>query len=306
MSPSPKASPSSKVSHLSNMENLHVEKTKPDKYGQRHVNENPDLISRQLLLLEDYLAKLAPDESTGIKEAEERCPSIVGSDEHKLAFLRSEMFNAKLAAKRFAKYWNKRIELFGEKAFMPLTIDGSMSDEDIVALSTGFASVLPGKDETGRALVWVDASFLDTTKYSRESMIRALMYIEEAVLEDESVQRKGVIFINYNGNNPKFSQFDRRMISMWASSTKGCMPIRVSAIYILQIPTLFVVLLNLLKYLLGIRLAKRLLVIPGTNEQNLRCLVKRGIPKESLPTEIGGDFMLKQEAWVNERKQAGK
>uniref|UniRef100_A0A6S9ANQ1 CRAL-TRIO domain-containing protein n=1 Tax=Ditylum brightwellii TaxID=49249 RepID=A0A6S9ANQ1_9STRA len=138
------------------------------------------------------------------------------------------------------------------------------------------------------------------------TQIRALMYIEEAALEDESVQRKGVIFINYNGNNPTFGQFDRHLIGQWASSTKGCMPIRVSAIYILQIPTLFVVLLNLLKYLLGARLAKRLLIIPGSNEKCLTRLEKRGIAKELLPIEIGGKLMLDQEEWVRERMQAGK
>lgn len=285
---------------------LQMEKTKPDIYGQRHIFETQQLISEKLSLFEAHVAELSEEESIGVQQAEKRCPAIVKSREHRLVFLRSEVFNAKLAAKRFAKYWNKRVELFGEKAFAPLTIEGSLDDEDKIALSSGFAVPMPGKDKSGRGLVWVDASYLDTTKYSRESMIRALMYIEEAVLEDESAQRKGVIFVNYNGNHPTFGQFDRQLIGQWASSTKGCMPIRVSAIYILQIPTLFVVLLNLLKYLLGTRLAKRLLIIPGANDIILKRLEKRGIAKDLLPTEIGGKFVLDQEHWIRERIQAGK
>mmetsp|Transcript_51421 Transcript_51421/g.76924 ORF Transcript_51421/g.76924 Transcript_51421/m.76924 type:complete len:186 (-) Transcript_51421:474-1031(-) len=184
-------------------------------------------------------------------------------------------------------------------------LEGSMGN-DIDALLNGFVRLLPGKDESGRALIWVDASYLDSTKYTRESMIRALTYIEHAALEDETVQKKGVIFINYNGNNPKFSQFDKTLISMWADSMKGCMPVRVSAIYILQIPTLFSTLANLFKHLLGRRLSKRLLLLPGTNEKIVMSLSKRGIKRESLPIEIGGEVVLDQKKWIEERVQAGK
>jgi len=80
-----------------NVTPLQTEKTKPDMYGQRHIHETLELISKKLSLLEQYVAELSHEESAGIQQAEKRCPTIVRSDEHRLVFLRSEMFNARVS-----------------------------------------------------------------------------------------------------------------------------------------------------------------------------------------------------------------
>mmetsp|Transcript_3928 Transcript_3928/g.5295 ORF Transcript_3928/g.5295 Transcript_3928/m.5295 type:complete len:294 (-) Transcript_3928:389-1270(-) len=277
----------------------------PDQYGQKHPVENEKIIAQGLALLEEEIAKLPEEKKEGIRQAEERYPELAKSDEHKLMFLRCEQFNADLAAKRFAKYWNKRIELFGDKAFEPLTLDKALRDDE-AALSNGFIRLMPTKDNTGRPIIWIDPSFLDDTKYTRESMARALIYIAHAALEEESAQQKGVIFMCYNGNNPKFEQIDRQLITLLAGALTGVMPLRVSALYILHTPFLFNVLANVLMFFLGEKLQKRIRILPNKVKEIVERLEASGIELDILPTELNGSITLDQEQWLEERRMAGK
>mmetsp|Transcript_45511 Transcript_45511/g.68662 ORF Transcript_45511/g.68662 Transcript_45511/m.68662 type:complete len:200 (+) Transcript_45511:651-1250(+) len=198
-----------------------------------------------------------------------------------------------------------RIEIFGDKAFEQMTLDKALRD-DGAALSNGFARLLPSKEKAGRSIIWVDPSRLDETKYTRESMVRALFYIQTAALEDESTQKKGVIFMCYNGNNPRFEQFDRKLIKMWAATVRGVMPLRVSALFILHTPYLFSVLANALMFFLGEKLQKRVRIPSNSIEEMLKHLAECGIDREILPTEVDGGVSLDQEKWLAERRFAGK
>jgi len=277
----------------------------PDQYGQKHPVENEKIIAQGLALLEEEIAKLPEEKKEGIRQAEERYPELAKSDEHKLMFLRCEQFNVDLAAKRYAKYWNMRIDLFGDKAFEPLTLDKALKDDD-VALSTGFAQLLPKKDKTGRSMLWIDPACVDPEKYTRESMVRALFYIQSVAIEDESAQQKGVIFICYNGNNPPFEAFDRQLITKWADTVRGVMPLRVSALFILHTPFLFTVLANLLMFFLGEKLQKRIRILPNDEKEMLERLADCGIEEDMLPTDIQGSVKLDHKSWLEERRMAGK
>lgn len=82
------------------------------------------------------------------------------------------------------EYWDKRLELFGpEKAFLPLTLDGVLSDDE-VALGVGFVRILPiTVDPGGRKSIMAEPGRQDLSKYTRESMVRAVWYIMHTILE---------------------------------------------------------------------------------------------------------------------------
>jgi hypothetical protein len=84
----------------------------PDVYGQLHPVETPELLKRKQKEFEEEMEKLSADEKKNILLAHEKCPELV-ADDFKLMFLRCEVYNADLAAKRYAAYWDKRVELFG-------------------------------------------------------------------------------------------------------------------------------------------------------------------------------------------------
>jgi hypothetical protein len=64
-----------------------------------------------------------------------------------MRFVRCEDGKAEAAASRFAKYWEKRKELFGSRAFLPMNQsgEGSLSPEDVETVKTGYIALLPSK-----------------------------------------------------------------------------------------------------------------------------------------------------------------
>jgi hypothetical protein len=149
-----------------------------------------------------------------------------------------------------AKYWNKRISLFGPvKAFLPMTLDGALKDDE-VALSIGFARLVPAKDPVGRSIVFVDPSKLDSSKYERESMVRALWYVLHAALENVDAQKMGCIMMGYP-KNAHISQVDRSLMKMNMESIRGCIPVRISAFFLCHPPTFFAVIFPIIKLFLG-------------------------------------------------------
>lgn len=209
--------------------------------------------------------------------------------------------NTQLAAKRLAKYWNKRIELFGpEKAFLPMTQDGALKDDE-VALSLGFARLMPSKDPSGRSIVFVDPSKLDSSKYERESMCRALWYILHASLENAQAQQYGNIMLGYP-RNAKLTQVDRTLMKMNMECIRGCIPVRISALFLCQPPTFFAVIFPLIRLFLGERLRKRINVVSGSDEEVVEELAKFGLTRDCIPADLSGNVVLDHESWLEERK----
>jgi CRAL/TRIO domain len=211
-----------------------------------------------------------------------------------------------LAAKRLIRYWNKRLEVFGpDRAFLPLTLTQALVDDES-ALEIGFARLVEGTiDPIGRGVMFVDPSKQDKTKYSRESMVRAMWYMIHAALEVESTQRYGLVTLAFP-RNAKFSQSDRHLDNMIIDSLKGYLPVRLSAIHICHPPSFLRIIFPIIKMFLGERLRKRVRVHGGSIPYVLNLLADFGLSKEMLPVEIGGDKVLDQEKWLQLRKEGGK
>mmetsp|Transcript_27389 Transcript_27389/g.36368 ORF Transcript_27389/g.36368 Transcript_27389/m.36368 type:complete len:298 (-) Transcript_27389:101-994(-) len=280
-----------------------LKRAKPDVYGHKYPIESNEIITEALSLFNEEIDKLADKDREGIAKAEKRCPEIINTKEHKLMFLRSDNFMVDLAAKRFANYWNKRIELFGEKAFSPLTISDSLNN-DKEALNTAFCKLLKAKDDVGRSIIYMDPALLDDSKYTRDSMLRVIWYVVHVALEEKETQQRGIIFVNNNGNNPEIRQFDRVLVGKIAHSLQHEIPIIIGALYILHIPRLLVVFMNVIKHVLGSGISKQMKVVGGSNQMILQKLDKHGMYKEDMPVDIGGDLKYDNESWVRQRVEA--
>jgi hypothetical protein len=197
-----------------------------------------------------------------------------------------------------------RVEIFGpEKAFMPLTLSKALKD-DTVALSTGFYSLTGTKDASGRSIIFIDPSKQDKSKYSRESMCRAVWYLVHAALEDEMTQKRGIVNIAFP-RHAKLSQIDRPLIKMNIESVKGCIPVRQSVIHICHPPSFVSLLLPILKVFMGERLRKRLQLHSGSTEKVLKHIAAFGLPKKSMPTDLGGDAVVDHLRWLEHRRISG-
>lgn len=281
----------------------HLRKTDPDQYGQEHPIETPELISSSLSLLVVELANIRRSDRQYLVEAEEKYPELAKSDEHRILFLRCEMFNVDLAALRLTKYWKQRIELFGGKAFAPLTVDDTLKD-DISALELGFVRLLSGKDHGGRGLVYVEPCCLGNGGYDYTSMVRATWYVLHVALEAKTIQQKGVVFIVNNQNTDAKLHFDKKLIQMNAEAVRGILPVRVGGIHICHPSNLFSTLAPVMKFMLGPRLGKRINVHSGSEDAILDTLSSRyGIRPEAVPAALGGFTTVNQHLWLEDRRE---
>lgn len=215
-------------------------------------------------------------------------------------------FILKLAAKRYAKYWDKRVEIFGpEKAFLPLTLAAALRDDD-AALTIGYANYMAGHaDPMGRGIMYMEAGRQDKTKYSRESMVRAIWYMLHAAMEVEETQKYGILFITFPAG-VKMSQVDRGLIKILLPSIQGTIPIRLSAFHSCQPPTFLKLVLPFVKLFMSDRTKDRLLFHFGSTEKVCEKLEGYGLTKDNIPQTLGGHVVVDTKAWIAKRREQGK
>jgi len=276
----------------------------PDAYGQIHPVETPELLKQGLKDLDEEIEKIPKDSRINFETAKLKCANLT-NDDAKLVFLRCEVFNADLAAIRLLKYWDKRVELFGEdKAFLPLTLDGALKD-DMIALSCGYIRLLPNvKDPSGRAVFMVDPALQQPSKYERVSLVRSIWYVTHAALESVTAQQKGVVFLVYPHNISK-KIFDQVQLKMNMESLKGLLPLRVAAVHICKPTFIFSSVFSVVKVLMGERLRKRIKKHSGKDEHVLKRLADFGLTKDMLPSEFGGKLALDHASWLKTRRSNG-
>lgn len=243
--------------------------------------------------------------------AEEKCPHEC-RDEFKLIFLRCEVFRVKLAVKRYIKYWDNRLEVFGpDKAFLPildLGPNGPLRDNR-KELQCGYVQNLPAdrcQDPDGRLISFTDATKLDEMANDPDITVEGILraqwyYLHAGLLSSESAQRRGFVVLYRPPTSVKavIKSPAKRM----SASVRGAVPMRLAAVHIIDPPSFLFVLLKVARGL-GRMIRERIHIHnEGSPEKNLESLSKYGIGREQVPKELGGDFVLEQTN-VNDNWQA--
>ena len=286
-------------------------------YGQRsQPEETPDFLSKSHTKLLSELNKLNSDIKAGWIKANEKCPQLV-NEEHRLMFLRCELFNEELAALRICKYWNRRIDLFGERAFLPIhlggggalsSVHGDSEDADrdadetmvkytLKGLYLGFIRTTQTHDEGGRAILFVDPSKLSgydkSNNDERLGIARALWYVMHNLIEgNDTVQKLGLVAIGWP-HHVKISMVDRKLMKMNMESISGCLPIRVGGFHIVQPPWFFAkIVFPIMKVVMPERMRKRVRLHSGSEEKILEELKTFGMDKSVHPVRLEGMLYL--------------
>ena len=127
-----------------------------DLYG---TSTDSDLVAKtqgsfteSLSLLDEALQQISAKDKQEYLDALNRVPDLVKQESPGLVFLQATRFDPWAAAKRLTSYWKLRKSLFGERAFLPMTLDGAMH-EDRRVFELGFFTLLP-PDRAGRQIIF--------------------------------------------------------------------------------------------------------------------------------------------------------
>lgn len=134
-------------------------------------------MDEKLLEFENVLKSVWPEQKGAYLKAMERCPENVMNESRPLLFLRRHDFHVWNAAYAFLRYWDARLNVFGEeRAFLPLNLTGkgALTEDDIAALKTCFTTLLP-EHSTGSPVIMCSPH--KSTSLSKDVIARTFFYI---------------------------------------------------------------------------------------------------------------------------------
>ena len=198
------------------------------------VDEYAAVAERGCFDLENALELLSDREKAAYTEATQRAPELIDSESDPLKFLRCAKYNAWVAAHHLARYWEKRLVVFGKRAFLPMTKtgNGTLSEEDARLLESGYLSFLPD-DKEGNPVVCYDDSRLPHDLGDPEglSRLRCLFYTLSVVSERRRSSLDG--FVGIEIMNTQLLGYSE---SCFAELVATAMPIHLKALHLVHFP----------------------------------------------------------------------
>lgn len=278
-----------------NLELIYMQTSTPE--------ESPPFIESKMAEFDAMLEKVPPKKKENYAAAKEKCPDETGR-EFKLVFLRCEVFDVQVteqrnwhsashsrkqaAVRRWIKYWDGRVEVFGDSAFLPMTLHGAMKDNH-EALSRRHIQASDATDPDGRAILLADfpaeAGARDT-----EGLLRAFWYNVHVALKKESAQKRGCIF--FIKSVESLRDWDVGLCKHMISATRGMIPVRFASAHYINSPTFFGTIVKIVKLFLGKKYRNRIYMHDGSLEEILESLSEFGLGKAELPDMFGGDLVF--------------
>jgi hypothetical protein len=247
-------------------------------------------------------------------EAVNKCPHVAEQESLWECFLRFTDCDATKAATMYAKHWEVRKELFGDRAFLPLnqTFEGALERKDVAVLQTGYFMQLPCV-ESGESVLYCDGTKLQKSSSSL-SRARCKFYMLSIMAENPLSQTRGFNLL-YFLSDPSF---DRVFKDHFLETILPVMPIRVNQIHVLalnmnsrdanqdeghSVEARLKETMRILDFQRSAGLSSVDARIGTSREDLLQGLVSHGYTKEGLPKtvfgELGfGDFVKWQELRV--------
>ena len=198
-------------------------------------------------------------------------------------------------------YWRLKHELFGqEKAYKQLLLS-DLDDKDLATPRNRGLWLLPQRDKAGRAIIFTRKPLWSYAH--RNNLLRWVWYIaDELAVSDPSTQLNGILVIGFDDGPFSFQQFDRKLESKLMNMGLECMPVRWIAVHVFYDSKVHEMLIPFVRFMFGKKLRARFLIYPGSKRRNrLERLEEVGMPKEILPTVMGGDDDFDIAAWVEEQ-----
>lgn len=134
---------------------------------------------------------MAAEKKVSFLKAQKKSPGLIWSEIGPMRFLKYCNYNYWAAAEALVEYWEKREELFGERAFLPLTLTGkgALTSEDVITVQTGKFAFLP-ETPSQQPVMFADRNRVLPTS-TTESKLRAFFYMLQQLANAPVSQTKG-------------------------------------------------------------------------------------------------------------------
>jgi hypothetical protein len=273
-------------------------------------NEYPSLAMQAFFELEQALELVPDEEKAAYTEAMHRVPDLVDSESDPFRFLWYEKYNISAAARRLVSYWEFRKELYGERAFLPMTQlkNGALSEDDVAVLQTEYLVLLPD-DTDGCAVVCYDGSRLDPNVEDLDGMkrLRCLFYTLSVVSEKRRACVDGFVCIEI-ASELSFEQSKGRFFEL----AEKVLPVHLKALHLVHIPPttvgrkeFFGTIVPATAKPLGATAYRRAHVHTGKSKEEIHEKLKAcGFFSDGLPECVGGMWTYENFSnWQTERRR---
>jgi hypothetical protein len=135
--------------------------------------EAPDFIAERLTQMDAALSKIPKSKRKALERAIFLKPSLPTNQEFKLMFLRADCYDATKAATRMAKFYEKKLSLFGREKLAKKITSEDLIEEDFARLDIAAGCRIDvEKDPRGRPIWFYDASKHNFDSEAMDSMVR--------------------------------------------------------------------------------------------------------------------------------------
>ncbi|KAK4883137.1 hypothetical protein RN001_006456 [Aquatica leii] len=157
-------------------------------------------------------------------------------------------------------------------------------------LHTGKFTVLPTRDATGAAIAVFTAHRHQPINSTHQMTLQGVVYQLDVALQDPVTQRAGIVFI-YDMSYSKYSNFDYDLSQKILTLLKGGYPAKLKKVLIVTAPLWFKAPFKILRLFVREKLRERVYTVSTAQ-------LSSHIPRDSLPTQLGGNHKLDHEAWL--------
>ena len=286
---------------LSKMSIQDREKVEHDVHGiSVGFEETPEFIHESLLKLEQELEKLKETERKDYDLAKSIDRHYVQNTKFRIKFLRADRYHAKNAARRIARHFKAKIELFGiEKAVKDIVQD-DLTPEDMAVLNYGAPSILPLRDRSGRVVcLWIPRPQIQ--EMACLPKLRASFYVAQVLSEDEETQKKGCVCVLYLvGNKGKIrdTEAEWKLVSL-----SRAIPIRSEAQYFCYDNWHILPMVTVIKYGCSAFNIVRFRSQFGKQSDIMFWLQTFGIPTKLIPLSEDGNIIFDQNISMWEKRR---
>lgn len=288
------------------VELFHTENSPQADFGKRY--DTAFLLDQ----FHDALALIPDSEKEAYLLAKSTAPKVVRTESDPMHFLRCDRFDPWAAAQRMTRYWAKRKELLGDRAFRPLNLSGkgALTDEDVLVFKSCYVVQLPDSAE-GQSVICFNRE-LSPKGVSIEAKWRAMFYLSHLCSQNPTTVRRGVITLHVMTQLNNTTNPSRSVVTGGLDLMQHALPIRVHTCHFLcirprsNVAAYFANWFNTIQHFLRNSFLGRVQVhVCDTGSDVLAKLQPFGILPAGIPESIGGSWSYSNgRSWVKERQAA--